>query len=119
MPKLDSSFSDNDVPPHHFHLGQGIYAAVTYLQAPCKFIYDNIQEMKTIDFTQLKKVRYSSSTLKIVKVEGKDGEVVNAHYTTPHYVPAIRHSLSILNNSVVTFKARSSLNHHLKGRLIG
>ncbi|GFQ90484.1 PC4 domain-containing protein [Trichonephila clavata] len=28
--KLDSSFSDNAVPPHHFHLGQDIYAAVTY-----------------------------------------------------------------------------------------
>ncbi|GFR13385.1 hypothetical protein TNCT_628111 [Trichonephila clavata] len=28
--KLDSSFSDSAVPPHHFHLGQDIYAAVTY-----------------------------------------------------------------------------------------
>ncbi|GFW13307.1 uncharacterized transposon-derived protein F54H12.3 [Trichonephila clavipes] len=28
--------------------------------------------------------------LKIVKVEEKDGEVVNAHYTRPHYVPVIR-----------------------------
>ncbi|GBN67376.1 hypothetical protein AVEN_149569-1 [Araneus ventricosus] len=28
--------------------------------------------------------------LKIVKVEGKDGEVVNAHYVRPHYVPVLR-----------------------------
>ncbi|GFR32083.1 PC4 domain-containing protein [Trichonephila clavata] len=28
--KLDSFFSDSAVPPHHFHLGQDIYAAVTY-----------------------------------------------------------------------------------------
>ncbi|GFT42792.1 hypothetical protein NPIL_573661 [Nephila pilipes] len=28
--KLDSSFSDHAVPLHHFHLGQDIYAAVTY-----------------------------------------------------------------------------------------
>ncbi|GFT04071.1 hypothetical protein NPIL_331091 [Nephila pilipes] len=28
--KLDSSFSDSAVPPHHFHLGQDIYAVVTY-----------------------------------------------------------------------------------------
>ncbi|GFY49331.1 uncharacterized transposon-derived protein F54H12.3 [Trichonephila inaurata madagascariensis] len=28
--------------------------------------------------------------LKIIKVEGKDGEVVNAHYTRPHYVPVIQ-----------------------------
>ncbi|GFT69856.1 hypothetical protein NPIL_257711, partial [Nephila pilipes] len=28
--KEDSSFSDNAVPLHHFHLGQDIYAAVTY-----------------------------------------------------------------------------------------
>ncbi|GFU40787.1 putative mariner transposase [Nephila pilipes] len=28
--KLDSSFSDEAVPLHHFHLGQDIYAAVTY-----------------------------------------------------------------------------------------
>ncbi|GFQ82422.1 PC4 domain-containing protein [Trichonephila clavata] len=28
--KLDSSFSDSAIPPHHFHLGQDIYAAVTY-----------------------------------------------------------------------------------------
>ncbi|GFQ75054.1 hypothetical protein TNCT_337151 [Trichonephila clavata] len=55
--KLDSSFSDNAVPPHHFHLGQDIYAAVTYFVLPlCKFIYDNMEEMKTIGFTQLKKV---------------------------------------------------------------
>lgn len=28
--------------------------------------------------------------LKIVKVEGRDGETVNAHYARPHYVPVIR-----------------------------
>ncbi|GFU01579.1 hypothetical protein NPIL_134201 [Nephila pilipes] len=28
--KLDSSFSDSAVTPHHFHLGQDIYAVVTY-----------------------------------------------------------------------------------------
>ncbi|GFT51346.1 hypothetical protein NPIL_214131 [Nephila pilipes] len=28
--KVDSSFSDDAVPLHHFHLGQDIYVAVTY-----------------------------------------------------------------------------------------
>ncbi|GFV92195.1 hypothetical protein TNCV_1896311 [Trichonephila clavipes] len=28
--KSDSSFPDDAVPPHHFHLGQDVYAAVTY-----------------------------------------------------------------------------------------
>ncbi|GFT73710.1 hypothetical protein NPIL_580011, partial [Nephila pilipes] len=28
--KLDSSFLDDAVPPHHFHLGEDNYAAVTY-----------------------------------------------------------------------------------------
>ncbi|GFS78322.1 hypothetical protein NPIL_299661 [Nephila pilipes] len=28
--KIDSSFSDDAVPLHHFHLGQDIYAEVTY-----------------------------------------------------------------------------------------
>lgn len=28
--------------------------------------------------------------LKIIKVEGRDGEVVNAHYVRPHYVPVSR-----------------------------
>ncbi|GFU20305.1 hypothetical protein NPIL_704911 [Nephila pilipes] len=28
--KVDSSFSDDAVPLHHFHLGQDIYAAETY-----------------------------------------------------------------------------------------
>ncbi|GFT10052.1 hypothetical protein NPIL_326461 [Nephila pilipes] len=28
--KLDSSFPDDAVPPHHFHLGENIFAAVTY-----------------------------------------------------------------------------------------
>ncbi|GFW83885.1 hypothetical protein TNCV_856681 [Trichonephila clavipes] len=28
--KLDSSFSESAVPPRHFHLGQDMYAAVTY-----------------------------------------------------------------------------------------
>ncbi|GFR32218.1 hypothetical protein TNCT_647691 [Trichonephila clavata] len=54
--KLDSSFSDNAIPPHHFHLGQDIYAAVYILLPLSKFFYDNMEEMKTIGFTQLKKV---------------------------------------------------------------
>ncbi|GFV43137.1 hypothetical protein TNCV_2420401 [Trichonephila clavipes] len=29
--KSDFSFPDDAVPPHHFHLGQDVYAAVTYL----------------------------------------------------------------------------------------
>ncbi|GFU67337.1 hypothetical protein TNCV_2372291 [Trichonephila clavipes] len=28
--KSDSSFSDDTIPPHHFHLGRDVYAAVTY-----------------------------------------------------------------------------------------
>ncbi|GFR31210.1 hypothetical protein TNCT_68541 [Trichonephila clavata] len=28
--KPDSSFPDDAIPPHHFHLGQDVYAAVTY-----------------------------------------------------------------------------------------
>ncbi|GFV94208.1 PC4 domain-containing protein [Trichonephila clavipes] len=28
--KSDSSFSDDTIPPHHFHLGQDVYAAMTY-----------------------------------------------------------------------------------------
>ncbi|GFT60714.1 PC4 domain-containing protein [Trichonephila clavipes] len=28
--KSDSSFSEDTIPPHHFHLGQDVYAAVTY-----------------------------------------------------------------------------------------
>ncbi|GFS79424.1 PC4 domain-containing protein [Trichonephila clavipes] len=28
--KSDASFPDDGIPPHHFHLGQGVYVAVTY-----------------------------------------------------------------------------------------
>ncbi|GFX76176.1 uncharacterized protein TNCV_2144801 [Trichonephila clavipes] len=55
--RLDSFFSDSAVAPHNFHLGQDMDAAVTYFATSVQvLIFNNKQKMKTIDFTQLKKV---------------------------------------------------------------
>ncbi|GFT05433.1 uncharacterized protein TNCV_124251 [Trichonephila clavipes] len=47
------------------------------------YVYSDLVEPQIVGDVQ-------APLLKIVKVEGKDGEVVNAHYTRPHYVPVIR-----------------------------
>ncbi|GFW30774.1 uncharacterized protein TNCV_4088941 [Trichonephila clavipes] len=50
---------------------------------PIIYAYCDLVEPQIVSHTQ-------APLLKIIKVEGKDGEVVNAHYTRPHYVPVIR-----------------------------
>ncbi|GFX60081.1 uncharacterized protein TNCV_4532421 [Trichonephila clavipes] len=50
---------------------------------PIIYAYCDLVEPQIVGHTQ-------APLLKIIKVEGKDGEVVNAHYTRPHYVPVIR-----------------------------
>ncbi|GFW01825.1 uncharacterized transposon-derived protein F54H12.3 [Trichonephila clavipes] len=50
---------------------------------PIMYAYCDLVEPQIVGHTQ-------APLLKIIKVEGKDGEVVNAHYTRPHYVPVIR-----------------------------
>ncbi|GFW49824.1 uncharacterized transposon-derived protein F54H12.3 [Trichonephila clavipes] len=50
---------------------------------PLIYVYSDLVEPQIVGDVQ-------APLLKIVKVEGKDGEVVNAHYTRPHYVPVIR-----------------------------
>ncbi|GFT80616.1 retrovirus-related Pol polyprotein from transposon TNT 1-94 [Nephila pilipes] len=46
--KLDSSFLDDAVPPHHFHLGEDIYAAVTYFATEVHLQNDSPSEPKEI-----------------------------------------------------------------------
>ncbi|GFU96068.1 hypothetical protein TNCV_3776081 [Trichonephila clavipes] len=82
--KLDSSFSECCSTPHHFHLGHDIYAAVTYFTTPpYKFIYDNIREMKTIDFIQLKRCLYVncarqslSNRIELINVPSSTGRLL-------------------------------------------
>lgn len=50
---------------------------------PMLYVYCDLVEPQIVGDVQ-------ASLLKIVKVEGKDGEVVNAHYVRPHYVPVLR-----------------------------
>lgn len=50
---------------------------------PVMYVYCDIVEPQIVGDVQ-------APLLKIVKVEGKDGEVVNAHYVRPHYVPVIK-----------------------------
>ncbi|GFT51545.1 uncharacterized transposon-derived protein F54H12.3 [Trichonephila clavipes] len=50
---------------------------------PIIYAYCDLVEPQIVGHTQ-------APLLKIIKVEGKDGEVVNAHYTRPYYVPVIR-----------------------------
>ncbi|GFW82129.1 uncharacterized transposon-derived protein F54H12.3 [Trichonephila clavipes] len=64
------------------------------------FYPQELQKYPILDFILLKKLleqgkgmivgHTQAPLLKIIKVEGKDGEIVNAHYTRPHYVPVIR-----------------------------
>ncbi|GFT03104.1 uncharacterized protein TNCV_1361711 [Trichonephila clavipes] len=61
------------------------YIAYPTASFPIMYAYCDLVEPQTVGHTQ-------APLLKIIKVEGKDGEkkVVNAHYTRPHYVPVIR-----------------------------
>ncbi|GFT89916.1 uncharacterized protein TNCV_1666321 [Trichonephila clavipes] len=52
------------------------------LRFPFIYVYCDLVEPQIVGDIQ-------SPLLKVVKVEGKD-EVVNSHYTRPHYVPVIR-----------------------------
>ncbi|GFY50519.1 putative uncharacterized transposon-derived protein F54H12.3 [Trichonephila inaurata madagascariensis] len=59
------------------------YIADPNASFPLIYVYCDLIEPQIVGDVQ-------APLLKIVKVEGKDGEVVNAHYTRPHYVPVIR-----------------------------
>ncbi|GFW96212.1 uncharacterized protein TNCV_571831 [Trichonephila clavipes] len=59
------------------------YIADPTASFPIMYAYCDLVEPQIVGYTQ-------APLLKIIKVEGKDGEVVNAHYTRPHYVPVIR-----------------------------
>ncbi|GFV34696.1 uncharacterized protein TNCV_573361 [Trichonephila clavipes] len=59
------------------------YIADPTASFPIMYAYCDLVEPQIVGHTQ-------APLLKIIKVEGKDGEVVNAHYTRPHYVPVIR-----------------------------
>ncbi|GFT16034.1 uncharacterized transposon-derived protein F54H12.3 [Trichonephila clavipes] len=59
------------------------YIADPTASFPIMYAYCDLVEPQIVGHTQ-------ALLLKIIKVEGKDGEVVNAHYTRPHYVPVIR-----------------------------
>ncbi|GFX23511.1 uncharacterized protein TNCV_3769851 [Trichonephila clavipes] len=59
------------------------YIADPNASFPLIYVYSDLVEPQIVGDVQ-------APLLKIVKVEGKDGEVVNAHYTRPHYVPVIR-----------------------------
>ncbi|GFW35148.1 uncharacterized protein F54H12.2 [Trichonephila clavipes] len=59
------------------------YIADPNASFPLIYVYSDLVEPQIVTDVQ-------APLLKIVKVEGKDGEVVNAHYTRPHYLPVIR-----------------------------
>ncbi|GFU58838.1 uncharacterized protein TNCV_4840171 [Trichonephila clavipes] len=59
------------------------YIADPNASFPLIYVYSDLVEPQIVGDVQ-------APLLKIVKVEGKDGEVVNAHYTRPHYVSVIR-----------------------------
>ncbi|GFW27898.1 uncharacterized protein TNCV_767781 [Trichonephila clavipes] len=59
------------------------YIADPTASFPIMYAYCDLVEPQIVGHTQ-------APLLKIIKVEGKDREVVNAHYTRPHYVPVIR-----------------------------
>lgn len=50
---------------------------------PVMYVYCDLVEPQIVGDVQ-------APLLKIVKVEGKDGEIVNAHYVRPFYLPVIR-----------------------------
>ncbi|GFX78919.1 uncharacterized protein TNCV_3912081 [Trichonephila clavipes] len=58
------------------------YIADPNASFPFIYVYCDLVEPQIVGDIQ-------SPLLKVVKVEGKD-EVVNSHYTRPHYVPVIR-----------------------------
>ena len=65
-------------------LAQSPFVADLNAAFPFMYVYCDLVEPQIVGDIQ-------APLLKIVKVEGKDGEVVNTHYTRPYYLPVIRH----------------------------
>lgn len=59
------------------------YIADPITSFPVIYVYCNLVEPQIVGDMQ-------APLLKIVKVEGKDGEVVHAHYVRPHYLPVLQ-----------------------------
>ncbi|KAF8795493.1 putative uncharacterized transposon-derived like protein [Argiope bruennichi] len=60
---------------------------------PVIYVYCDLVESQIVGDVQ-------APLLKIVKVEGKDGEVVNAHFVRPHYVPVLRQHFQTIEMSL-------------------
>ena len=62
---------------------QSLFVADPNASFPVIYVYCDLVEPQIVGDVQ-------ASLLKIVKVDGKDGEMINVHYSRPYYVPVIR-----------------------------
>ncbi|GFV68936.1 hypothetical protein TNCV_3180481 [Trichonephila clavipes] len=86
-------------------IDSGFYPVEKVIRTRKKGMHHFLSSIPTVISLNLRSSVTLSSTPENYKVEGKDGEVVNAHYTRPHYVPVIRQQFQTVegNDSAITF----------------
>lgn len=82
-------------PGEYSGLVQSAYIADPNASFPVIYVYCDVVEPQIVGDVQ-------APLLKIVKVEGRDGEIVNAHYVRPHYVPIIRKQFQTIQIEIRT-----------------
>lgn len=70
-------------PGEYSGIFQSPFVADPNASFPVMYVYCDLVEPQIVGDVR-------APLLKIVKVEGKDGEIVNVSYTRPHYLPVIR-----------------------------
>ncbi|GBL98581.1 hypothetical protein AVEN_19652-1 [Araneus ventricosus] len=92
----------DSLPKHMVHLGDGIFTLVftlMLLKEVRKVHLQLIRRQRFQCFTCVSDIvqhvvvgNFESPLLRVVRISGKGGDVVNAYYDRPHYVPVIRQS---------------------------
>ncbi|GBN23197.1 hypothetical protein AVEN_40562-1 [Araneus ventricosus] len=77
----------------HPHVVEGVeessFVADPQAAFPVFYVYSDIVQPVVVGHVE-------APLLRVVRISGKDGDVVNAHYDRPHYVPVIRQSFQTI-----------------------
>ncbi|GBN66757.1 hypothetical protein AVEN_169116-1 [Araneus ventricosus] len=77
----------------HSHVVEGVeessFVADPQAAFPVFYVYSDIVQPVVVGHVE-------APLLRVVRISGKDGDVVSAHYDRPHYVPVIRQSFQTI-----------------------
>ncbi|GIZ02671.1 uncharacterized protein CEXT_488741 [Caerostris extrusa] len=89
------------------------YGRSSYREFPIFYAYSDIVQPVVVGHVE-------APLLRVVRISGKDGDVINALYDRPHYVPVIRQSFQTIeieirlnSGSLVPFEGEKSLSFYL------